>query len=242
MPPQRTPSGKGRFRLGPAETDSATKRLLAARARQASARPSVPVPVPEAPEETAEAEETSAPPEVDIDDTGTTRPRLLLPVLLGVLTIILGSLAAWFGAEAASVNGSSAAQNSALTNATMTTEVSREIAAEVGSLFSYNYADPGPTTAAANQYLTGAAVAQYAAQFATVRTDAPKYQLIVSTSVTNVGVEFLTGNTARLLVFAIESDRRATSAKSDGASTMLAVNAIFQGGNWKIEGLDVYGS
>jgi Mce-associated membrane protein len=85
-------------------------------------------------------------------------------------------------------------------------------------------------------------VAQYAAQFATVRTDAPKYQLIVSTSVTNVGVEFLTGNTARLLVFAIESDRRATSAKSDSASTMLAVNAVLQGGNWKIEGLDVYGS
>jgi Mce-associated membrane protein len=237
MPPQRTPSGKGRFRLGPAETDSATKRLLAARARQASARPSVPAPVPEVTEETPEAEEvedTWAPPP--------TRPRLLLPVLLGVLTIILGSLAAWFGAEAASVNGSSAAQNTALANATMTTEVSREIAAEVGSLFSYNYADPGPTTAAASQYLTGAAVAQYAAQFATVRTDAPKYQLIVSTSVTNVGVEFLTGNTARLLVFAIESDRRATSAKSDGASTMLAVNAVLQGGNWKIEGLDVYGS
>lgn len=269
MPPRRRPPRMG-------SSDAATRRLLAARARQSRpeqnghkpASPDTSTPddatATTAAEATTAADPTSdtaasdaatsdtasASASTDADtstdasaDAGERATRSLrLPVLLAALTVILGSLAAWFGAEASNASGGASAQNSALTDASTTSQVSEQIAAEVGILFSYNYAAPGPTLAAERNDLVGAAVAEYGKLVAKVRADAPRLQLIVDTSVTSVGVEMLHGNTARLLVFGRESNRRASTRAGTPVAAMLAVNAVLQGGTWKISGIDTFQS
>jgi Mce-associated membrane protein len=62
----------------------------------------------------------------------------------------------------------------------------------------------------------------------------------VTTAVTSVGVEVLTGDQARLLIFATETDTHAGGGQPASAAAMLAVNAVRQGSTWKIEGIDTY--
>jgi len=84
-------------------------------------------------------------------------------------------------------------------------------------------------------------VRQYASLFGQVRKDAPSQKLIVTTAVTSVSVEMLTGHQARLLIFATETDRRASGGgQPASAGAMLAVNAVSDGGTWKIETIDTY--
>jgi Mce-associated membrane protein len=154
--------------------------------------------------------------------------------------VLLGGLAAWFGAEAHGLTSTPAAGNTALTDATATSEVRSQVKSAVGALFSYNYSNPGPTTRAAGQLLTGPAVHQYSSLFAQVRKDAPSQKLVVTTAVTSLGVEFLTGGQARLLVFATETDTRAGGGQPASAAAMLAVNAVRQDGTWKIESISTY--
>lgn len=165
---------------------------------------------------------------------------MFLPLLLAVVTLALGGLAAWFGTEAAALNGTPSAQNRALADPAETSQVTRQVTSAIGTLFSYDYAAPGPTTQAARRLLTGAAVREYAALFGPIQRQAPKQHLVVTTTVTSAGVELLTPDTARVLVFAVESDRKAGGTPAT-AGAMLAVNAVRAGGTWKIEGIDTFG-
>lgn len=164
----------------------------------------------------------------------------LLPVALGIATLVLGGLAAWFGTEAHSLTSIPAAGNSALTDAAATSAVRSQVGSAVATLFSYDYRNPGPTTRAEKRLLTGPAVGQYAKLFAQVHKNAPGQKLIVTTAITSVGVEMLTGNQARLLIFATETDTRTGGGQSASAAAMLAVNAVRQGSTWKIEGIHTY--
>jgi len=163
----------------------------------------------------------------------------LLPAVLAVITVVLGGLAAWFGAEASSLS-TPATQNAALTDPAATNTVSRQVSSAINALFSYDYAFPGPTTQAARRLLTGQAIAQYASLFGQVQREAPRQKLIVTTTVTDTGVEMLDGAHARVLVFAVESDRRAAGGQPATAGAMLGVNAILQGTTWKISGIDTF--
>lgn len=164
----------------------------------------------------------------------------LLPVALGIATLVLGGLAAWFGAEAHSLTSIPAAGNSALTDAAATSAVRNQVGSAIATLFSYDYRNPGPTTRAEKRLLTGPAVGQYAKLFAQVHKNAPGQKLIVTTAITSVGVEMLTGNQARLLIFATETDTRTGGGQPASAAAMLAVNAVRQGSTWKIEAIDTY--
>jgi Mce-associated membrane protein len=165
---------------------------------------------------------------------------LALPAALAVVTVVLGGLAAWFAASAHNLTSVAAAQNGALTDSAATSQVSSQIRSAVEELFSYDYAAQGPTTAAARRLLTGPAVRQYASLFGQVQREAPGKKLIVTTAVTNVGVEMLAGGAARVLVFAIETDKSASGGQPASAGAMLAVNAVLQGSTWKIEGIDTF--
>lgn len=177
-----------------------------------------------------------------VGEEGDGRGRLpRLAILLGVATVVFGCLAAWFGTEASNANNGTDTQNTALTDPSATSVVAGQIATEVGTLFSYNYIDPQPTLSAASRDLTGSAVTEYASLFSRVRQLAPQDQLIVSMSVTSVGVELLTGSTARLLVFGRESDRHASQAAGTPQTAMLAVNAVRVGSQWKISGINPTG-
>jgi Mce-associated membrane protein len=245
-PQRRTPARRRASRLYSPGSDATTRRLVAAGKRRPRPEQQA-VADREAPRRQPESSSSRKQDREKQEDTELTRERrprrprpLLLPVVLGIATLLLGGLAAWSGTQAHDLTSTPAAANSALADAAETATVRTQVTSAVSALFSYDYANPGPTTRAASRLLTGPATAQYASLFAQVRKDAPGQKLIVTTAVTSVGVELLTGNQARLLVFATETDQRAGGGQPASAAAMLALNAVRQGSTWKIEGIDTY--
>jgi Mce-associated membrane protein len=159
---------------------------------------------------------------------------------LGAVTVVLGGFGVWATLHASSLRAAAAAQNTALTDGPATAAVRRQISAAVNTIFSYNYADTGATRHAAQAVLTGPAVRQYNSLFALVTRNAPAQKLIVTTRVSNSGVELLSGDRARVLVFANQQDTRAGTGQTSYAGAMFAVTALRQGGRWKIENIDTF--
>jgi Mce-associated membrane protein len=161
--------------------------------------------------------------------------------VLGAVTVVLGGFGVWATLHASSLRSDAAGQaNTALTDGPVTATVRREISTAVNTIFSYNYADTAATRRAAQAVLTGPAVRQYNTLFALVTKNAPAQKLVVTTRVTNSGVELLNGNRARLLVFANQQDTRAGTGQASYAGAMFAVTALHQGGRWKIENIDTF--
>jgi Mce-associated membrane protein len=162
---------------------------------------------------------------------------------LGAVAVVLAGFGVWATLHASSLRSNAAAQaNTALTDGPATATVRREISTAVNTIFSYNYADTAATRRAAQAVLTGPAVGQYNTLFALVTKNAPTQKLVVTTRVTNSGVELLNGNSARLLVFANQQDTRAGTGQTSYAGAMFAVTALREGGRWKIENIDTFGS
>jgi Mce-associated membrane protein len=193
----------------------------------------------EAPADEASAD-TAAPAAEPKAARGVSRHPLLLPAALGALAVILGGLAVWFGLEASSATSGVDASNTALTDPAATRQVTQQVTSAVNKIFSYNYADTAKTSQAAAALLTGRARQQYDTLFKLVRQDAPKEKLILTTTVTNSGVEFLDGSQARLLIFADQRDTSGAAHNTTDAGAMFAVNAVNQGGRWKISSIDTF--
>jgi len=170
----------------------------------------------------------------------TSRRLPLAALILGAVTVILGGFGIWATAHASSLRAQSAQQNTALTDPGATTAVRTQIDAAVQTIFSYSYANTGATSRAAQQLLTGPAIRQYNSLFALVRQQAPAQKLVVTTTVTNSGVELLTGGQARVLVFVNQQDTRAGTSQASYGGAMLAVTAVYQSGRWKIENIDTF--
>jgi Mce-associated membrane protein len=173
---------------------------------------------------------------------GRSRHPLLLPACLGALAVVLGGLAVWFGLEASSATSGVDTSNTALTDPAATRQVTQQVTGAVNKIFSYNYADTAKTSQAAATLLTGKARQQYDTLFKLVRQDAPKEKLVLTTTVTNSGVEFLDSSRARLLIFADQRDTAGVAHKTTDAGAMFAVNAVNQGGRWKISSIDTFGA
>lgn len=173
---------------------------------------------------------------------GPSRHPLLLPACLGALAVVLGGLAVWFGLEASSATSGVDTSNTALTDPAATRQVTQQVTGAVNKIFSYNYADTAKTSQAAATLLTGKARQQYDTLFKLVRQDAPKEKLVLTTTVTNSGVEFLDSSRARLLIFADQRDTAGVAHKTTDAGAMFAVNAVNQGGRWKISSIDTFGA
>jgi Mce-associated membrane protein len=167
---------------------------------------------------------------------------LLIPAVLGVVAVALGGFALWAGVQANRLTSQPSAQNSALTDNAATSQVSGETTSAVNVLFSYNYADMASTSRAAQRLLTGAAVQQYATLFRQVDQQAARNKLLLTTRVTSSGVELLQGDRARVLIFADQTDNSAASKQVSDAGAMLAVDAVQQGGTWKIDNIDTFTS
>ena len=168
------------------------------------------------------------------------RWRRVLPVAFGAATVILGALGAWAAVEAHDLRANAASANDALVDTSATRAVTRDVTSAVNTIFSYSYADTARTKAAAQRLLTGRAIQQYNQLFALVQQDAPKEKLVVTTRVTNIGVELLTGGRARLLVFANQQDSRAGTSQASYGGAMFAVTAVNEHGRWLIESIDTF--
>lgn len=171
------------------------------------------------------------------------RPRLrvTLPAVLCALTVLLGAFAAWAFTSAATLNDDPSRQNTALTDIARTSEVKGQVTEAVGAVFSYNYASPAKSDAAVKKYLTGKAVQQHEDMLAEVRAQAPKQKLVLTTTVTESGVELLDGDRARLIIFADQSNTRTgKSEETTYAAAMFAVDAVRRGGTWRISAIDTF--
>ena len=73
-----------------------------------------------------------------------------------------------------------------------------------------------------------------------MQQQAPKEKLVVTTRVTNIGVELLTGGHARLLIFANQQDSKAGTSQATYGGAMFAVTAVNQRGRWRIESIDTF--
>jgi Mce-associated membrane protein len=185
-------------------------------------------------ETTAATDETST-----AGEARTGRVRLAA-IALGAATVVLGGFGVWATLEAHSLRATAVPQNIAVTDGAATSAVNRQITRTVNTVFSYNYADTAATRQAAQGLLTGPAIQQYNTYFALVAKDAPSQKLVVTTRVTNSGVELLAGNQARVLVFANQQDTRAGTRQTSYAGALFAVTAVRQGSRWKIENIDTF--
>ncbi|MFJ6808233.1 hypothetical protein ACIQRK_19745 [Streptomyces anulatus] len=169
------------------------------------------------------------------------RPRVGLPAVLCALTVLLGAFAVWAFASAGDLRDEPARQNTALTDIGRTSEVKGRISEAVGAVFSYDYASPARSDRAASTYLTGRAVRQHKDMLADVREQAPRQKLVLTTTVTGSGVEFLDGDRARLLIFADQSNTRTgKDEETTYAAAMFAVDAVRRGDTWLIAGIDTF--
>ncbi|WP_411080360.1 hypothetical protein [Streptomyces sp. cmx-18-6] len=169
------------------------------------------------------------------------RLRVGLPAVLCALTVLLGAFAAWAFASAASLRGEPARQNTALTDIARTSEVKGRISEAVGAVFSYDYASPARSDRAASTHLTGRAVRQHQDMLAEVREQGPKQKLVLTTTVTGSGVEYLDGDRARLLIFADQSNTRTgKDEETTHAAAMFAVDAVRRGDTWRIAAIDTF--
>ncbi|MCM2427229.1 hypothetical protein [Streptomyces sp. RKAG337] len=174
-------------------------------------------------------------------DRGGSSVRYRVVVALGVLTVLLGGFAGWAAMEAATLHDTAATRNTALTDTARTSEVKGMVTQAVNSVFSYNYADPARTDQAAKKLLTGKAVQQYADMLAQVRKQAPVQKLVLTTTVTDSGVELIDGDRARVLIFADQRNTRtAPKEETTYAAAMFAVDAVHQDGVWKIGNIDTF--
>ncbi|WP_393062713.1 hypothetical protein [Streptomyces sp. LN549] len=169
------------------------------------------------------------------------RLRIRLPAVLCAATVLLGAFAVWAFTSADSLRDDPSRQNTALTDISRTSEVKGQITEAVGAVFSYNYASPAKADAAVKKHLTGRAVQQHKDMLAEVRAQAPKQKLVLTTTVTESGVETLDGDRARLIIFADQSNTRTgKSEETTYAAAMFAVDAVRQGGTWRISAIDTF--
>ncbi|MFI6105314.1 hypothetical protein [Streptomyces sp. NPDC051310] len=167
-----------------------------------------------------------------------------VPALLGVLTVLLGGFTAWAAGEASALRDDPAVRNTALTDIARTSEVKGRITKAVDELFSYNYAAPAEADRAVREHLTGRAVEQHRAMLAPVRRQAAAQKLVLTTTVTESGVEEIHGDRARVLIYADQTNTR-TAAKKGGTTygaAMFAVEAVRTGGTWRIAAIDTLGA
>jgi Mce-associated membrane protein len=159
-------------------------------------------------------------------------PLVLMAVALVIALAGGGAAFAW-----TNLRGSPAYTNRALTDATATRQVAAAVSGEMGRIFSYSYTNLPATRRAAASVLSGGAARQYEELFSQVARQAPGEQLTVNTRVVSTGVTWLSGDSARLLVFLDQTATRPGGWSSTTAA-QLAVTAKLAGGQWLITGLN----
>ncbi|MGW7053010.1 hypothetical protein [Streptomyces sp. NPDC054887] len=184
-------------------------------------------------------------PRSETDPAPRARPRgRRLPAALGVLIVLLGGFAAWAAGEAAALRDTPAARNAALTDTARTSELKGQVTKAVNELFSYDYAAPAAADKAVRAHLTGRAVEQHRAMLAPVRSGAPKQKLVLTTTVTQSGVELIDGDRARVLIYADQSNTRTAAKKAETTygAAMFAVEAVRKDTTWRIAVIDTLGA
>ncbi|HET9896774.1 MAG TPA: hypothetical protein VFQ44_17725 [Streptosporangiaceae bacterium] len=158
-----------------------------------------------------------------------------------IAAVVLAGFAAWAAVSTHNLRAGQEDPNIALTDKALTKQVTTQVSDAVRTIFSYSYANPDATKQAAQHLLTGSAISQYNKLFALVEQKAPAEKLVLTTKVTDVGVELLTSNRARLLVFVNQQDK-AGSGQAVYSGAMFAVTALRHGARWQIGNINTFTS
>jgi Mce-associated membrane protein len=129
--------------------------------------------------------------------------------------------------------------NKAMISAGETSEVKGKVEDSVQKLFSYDFKDTAKTEKAAEDLLQGDAVKQYDELFKVVKEQAPKQQLIVTTTVKSSSVTRLQGDRAQVLLFVDQHALRSGTGESNVGPAQLSVTTEKRDGTWKISDLTV---
>ena len=158
------------------------------------------------------------------------------PAALGVLAAALLGFGGVATAQTAELRDNAVSRNAALVDGARTSEVKGQVTEAVNAVFSYDYAHAEENERAAAELLTGGAVKQHKDLLAGVRKQAQKEKLVLTTTVTDSGVELIDGDRARVLIFADQRNTR--TGKGDGGTTyaaaVFAVDVVHRDGAWKI--------
>lgn len=153
--------------------------------------------------------------------------------LVLVAVLALGGAGVAF-VKAHQLRSTDSARNAALVDTSVTNEVVGQVSVALNRIFSYDYTNPKPTQDAAAALLTGDAAGQYKTIFDALQSKASGQQLTLKAKSVIGGVSSLTGDSARLLIFLDQSSTRATDSSTSTAAAQLSVQAVKQGGIWKI--------
>lgn len=215
--------------------------------------PVVESPVVESPAAESPAAES---PDSDSSDSGDTGPdgpdrgsgatagsgsarsnRKVLTAVLLALTVGFAGLACWFQYSAHTLRHGGAAANRALVDESATSEVKGQVGKAVEKIFSFDYSNMDKTEQAAGNVLVGDSVEQYDKMFRTVREQAPKQKMVLTTTVAESGVTMLRDGRAEVLLFVNQNATRTESGEGGVYPAQLSVVAVKRGDQWKISSM-----
>ena len=156
---------------------------------------------------------------------------------LAALALIVGLAAFW---QADRERRTDHVGNRAVVDAAATTEVQSAVSTGLLQVFSYDFADPAPTAAAADEFLAGEARKEYDLLFKQLQEKAPGQKLVLSAEVQVAAVKSLDADSASLLVFLDQASQRSTDKESAISAAQIAVEAAKVDGEWKVTALDLF--
>ncbi|MDN5933995.1 MAG: hypothetical protein L0I24_23475 [Pseudonocardia sp.] len=160
-----------------------------------------------------------------------------MPVLAAALVVLI-ALAAFFGIATASLRGSPAATNTALTDLATTSEVSSQLGDALEVLYSYDFARLDENERAAREVITDEFTPEFERLFAQVRELAPQQQAVVSAVVSVSAVQLIEGDRAVLVAFMDQQATTVASAEQVAAAGRLTVTGELVDGRWKIAAVE----
>lgn len=134
---------------------------------------------------------------------------------------------------------SPAARNVAVVDRDATAEVIEAMERGFGEILVYDYRRPHRAERAAASFLTGEAATQYAQIYAALAKAGPRQQLIYRSTVSRIGVQWLTSSSAELLVFLEQETVRTTDGAANRAPAQIRVEAVLKDDAWKVSSIEL---
>jgi Mce-associated membrane protein len=168
---------------------------------------------------------------------GRRKPLALVLVLL-VLAVFGGVGAYYFDGEASEAALAYPTVNRALVDKPATAQVIGDVTKAIEAAYSYDSTQLDASENRALGFLTGSYVDELKRNFDQVRQLGPQLKVSLQSTVSAIGVEFLSDDNAKLLVMLNQVGHRGDNTQPLTAYIRLSVSAEKVGGQWKVSGVD----
>lgn len=182
---------------------------------------------------------------VEVSGKSGERQRTLTGVLLAV-GVVLTAVAVFFGIQYFAIDTG----NTAYSDAATTRQVSTQVSTSLNTLLAFDYRQPDKNAQAARNLIAGKLAdcdnsdkVGYEKLMDVLRQQGPAQKLVVTSAVQRIGVRMLQGDgngaRAQLLVLLVQSYTKGDGAKAQNSAALAAatVDAVRQGGSWKLQAL-----